>query len=148
MRRATLACRGTTRRISNAVAVNLFRIPGTKSARRRPPRAPNRNHPALGIVTLKLFVCQVCANPLCFENRSCERCGHQLAFVPEEQVISALEPEAGGFRALAEGNGHRSLWANAGFDPRNWLADAGATAPSRRACPANRTVRKPAPARR
>jgi hypothetical protein len=94
----------------------------------------------LGIVTLKLFVCQVCANPLCFENRSCERCGHQLAFVPEEQVISALEPEAGGFRALAEVNGHRSLCANAGFDACNWLVDAGTTDIYCRACRHNGTV--------
>jgi hypothetical protein len=89
---------------------------------------------------LKLFVCQVCGNPLCFENLSCGCCGHQLAFVPEQQVISALEPEGSGFRALAEANGERSLCANAGFDACNWLVDAGTTDTYCRACRHNGTV--------
>ncbi|MDU6137859.1 zinc-ribbon domain-containing protein, partial [Bradyrhizobium sp.] len=29
---------------------------------------------------MKLFVCQACKNILYFENRSCGRCGHRLAF--------------------------------------------------------------------
>ena len=89
---------------------------------------------------MKLFVCQACDNPLCFENRFCEGCGHQLAFLPEAQVISALEPEGGGFRALAEANGERSLCANAGFGACNWLVDVGTTDAYCRACRHNGTV--------
>src|SRR6185295_2145992 len=115
-------------------------MPGTKSVPRRPPRAANQNRPSPGIVALKLFVCQACGNQLYFENRSCGRCGHQLAFVPEKQTISALEPEGNGFRALAEADGVRSLCANAGFDAYNWLVDAGSTDDYCRACRHNGTV--------
>ncbi len=65
---------------------------------------------------LKLFVCRVCGNVLYFENRSCTRCGHQLAFLPEEVVLSALEPQGQNFRAFAGSSGARALCANAGSE--------------------------------
>jgi len=119
----------------------LFRIPGTKFALRRPHEAQVETGPIpIGIVALKLFVCQACGNQLYFENRSCGRCGRQLAFMPERQTISALEPEGNGFRALAAANGQRSLCANAGFDACNWLVDAGTSDTYCRACRHNGTV--------
>ncbi|MGY4417020.1 hypothetical protein ACVWW4_008756 [Bradyrhizobium sp. LB7.1] len=42
---------------------------------------------------MKLFVCQACDNVLYFENRACERCGHRVAFLPEKETMSAIEPD-------------------------------------------------------
>ena len=41
---------------------------------------------------MRLFKCQACGNILYFENRTCERCGHRLAYMPEATALSALEP--------------------------------------------------------
>ena len=41
---------------------------------------------------MKLFMCPSCNQVLYFENTLCERCGHRLAYVPELQLLSSLEP--------------------------------------------------------
>ena len=41
---------------------------------------------------MKLFRCQVCDNIIYFENRTCGRCGHRLGYVPELEIMAALEP--------------------------------------------------------
>ena len=41
---------------------------------------------------MKLFKCQACGNILYFENRTCGQCGHRLAYLPEQTMMSALEP--------------------------------------------------------
>jgi hypothetical protein len=41
---------------------------------------------------MKLFTCSSCGQVLFFENTSCGRCGHQLAYLPDSNVLSALEP--------------------------------------------------------
>jgi hypothetical protein len=89
---------------------------------------------------LKLFVCQACNNILYFENRVCGRCGHQLAFLPERQTLSALEPADNGVRALADIGEGRFFCANAGHDACNWLLDLGQTSGYCRACRHNGTV--------
>jgi hypothetical protein len=89
---------------------------------------------------LKLFVCQACGNVLYFENRACERCGRRLAFLPERQTLSAIEPAGTGWRALAESSGTRALCANAAFDACNWLVEPGSTDSYCRACRHNGTV--------
>jgi hypothetical protein len=89
---------------------------------------------------VKLFVCQACKNVLYFENRSCGRCGHQLAFMPERQTLSAVEPADNGFRALADNRDGRFLCANAGYDACNWLLEPGETMGFCRACRHNGTV--------
>jgi hypothetical protein len=40
---------------------------------------------------MKLFVCQRCEQMLFFENVSCTRCGHMLAYLPDRDTMSALE---------------------------------------------------------
>jgi hypothetical protein len=89
---------------------------------------------------VKLFVCQACQNILYFENRSCERCGHQVAFMPERQILSALEPAERGFRTLADDRDGRFLCANADYDACNWLLEPGETQGFCRACRHNGTV--------
>ena len=41
---------------------------------------------------MKLFTCPVCQQLLYFENSQCTKCGHQLAFVPEQLRLTAVEP--------------------------------------------------------
>jgi hypothetical protein len=89
---------------------------------------------------LKLFLCQSCGNVLYFENRLCERCGHRLGFLPEKQVLSAIEPEGTAWKALADKGGERMLCANAGFDACNWLTEPGTNDLYCRACRHNGTV--------
>jgi hypothetical protein len=55
---------------------------------------------------MKLFSCQHCDQILFFENVTCTRCGHRLAFLPDRDTLSALDParsgEAGLWQSLAE----------------------------------------------
>lgn len=75
---------------------------------------------------MRLFKCQACDNILYFENRSCERCGHRLAYMPEATVLSAVEPLGNNqWRALAAPEQPRFLCTNAAHDACNWLVPAG-----------------------
>jgi len=89
---------------------------------------------------LKLFVCQHCGNILYFENRACERCGHRVAFLPEKETMSAIEPDGDGWTILADKGERRMLCSNAQYDACNWLTDAGDTTGFCRACRHNGIV--------
>ena len=41
---------------------------------------------------MKLFTCSSCGQVLYFENTRCERCGRRLAYLPERNTLSSLEP--------------------------------------------------------
>jgi len=43
---------------------------------------------------MKLFTCAACQQPVHFENSQCTRCGHALAFLPEQATLAAIEPVA------------------------------------------------------
>jgi hypothetical protein len=74
---------------------------------------------------MKLFRCQVCDNIIYFENRTCGRCGHRLGYVPELEIMAALEPAGGdAWTPLAGDRGPRRFCANADYDVCNWLAPA------------------------
>jgi hypothetical protein len=89
---------------------------------------------------LKLFVCQDCGNVLYFENRACERCGHRVAFLPEKETMSAIEPDGEGWTTLADKGERRMLCRNAEYDSCNWLTDVGDTTGYCRACRHNGIV--------
>jgi hypothetical protein len=74
---------------------------------------------------MKLFRCQVCDNLVYFENRTCGRCGHRLGYVPELEMMAALE-HAGGesWTPLVGESGPRRFCANADYDVCNWLTSA------------------------
>jgi hypothetical protein len=75
---------------------------------------------------MKLFRCQICDNIIYFENRTCGRCGHRLAYVPELEVMAALEPAGEAWTPLAGESRLRVFCANADYDACNWLtADGG-----------------------
>lgn len=90
---------------------------------------------------MKLFRCQSCGNIVYFENRSCERCGHRLAYSPEEGTITALEP-AGGIEwtALSEPGTRRIVCVNAQQDACNWLVPKGTGDAFCLACRHNGTI--------
>lgn len=40
---------------------------------------------------MKIFTCAACKNVVFFENSQCVRCGHQLAFLSDSELLSAVE---------------------------------------------------------
>lgn len=89
---------------------------------------------------MKLFACQACGNVLYFENRVCERCGHRLAFLPEKETLSAIEPDGAAWTTLADKGRGRMLCANAEYDVCNWLTEPGSHQAYCRACRHNGMV--------
>ncbi|MDB5643418.1 MAG: hypothetical protein JWN07_2735, partial [Hyphomicrobiales bacterium] len=83
---------------------------------------------------MKLFECQVCAQPLFFENEACEKCGHRLGFAPATRRLVALDPALDG--AFVPAANRSAIWAQG--EPRpvrfcvnaeqgvcNWLIEEG-----------------------
>ena len=60
---------------------------------------------------MKLFRCQVCDNIIYFENRTCGRCGHRLGYVPELEIMAALEPAGGDAWTPLAGDGRSGVSA-------------------------------------
>ena len=90
---------------------------------------------------MKLFKCPCCSQVIYFENTKCENCGHRLGYIPDADILAALEPEGGDrWRSLAERGGSFRFCQNAEHDSCNWLipADDGATLCT--ACRHNRTI--------
>ncbi|GJE29621.1 zinc-binding metallopeptidase family protein [Methylobacterium organophilum] len=78
---------------------------------------------------MKLFKCQSCGNVLYFENRTCERCGHRLGYLPEMDTLSAVSPagDNNSFTPLAAPETPRFFCTNAQHDACNWLVPPGST---------------------
>src|SRR5919106_4546362 len=90
---------------------------------------------------MKLFECQHCGQLLYFENTRCERCGHDLGYLPDSAVLSALTREDGDrWRLLAAPLGLVRFCANASYDACNWLVPAESSDAFCRACRHNRTI--------
>jgi hypothetical protein len=90
---------------------------------------------------MKLFECQNCGQPLYFENTSCESCGLPLGYLPEREIVTALEVVGNGvWRALAERKGLYRLCANAQHNVCNWLVVADHPDGYCAACRHNRTI--------
>ncbi len=74
---------------------------------------------------MKLFRCQVCDNIIYFENRTCGRCGHRLGYLPEQQIMSALDPAGEPiWTPVGTDRAPRRFCANADYDACNWLVPA------------------------
>ncbi len=89
---------------------------------------------------MRLFKCQHCGQLLFFENRTCGRCGHHLGFLPEEGELSALEPEATAWQALARPATTWRFCENARWWVCNWMVPAGSPERFCAACRHNRMV--------
>ena len=74
---------------------------------------------------MKLFTCQHCSQVLYFENVACEKCGHALGYIPETNMLSALEPVDGGWQPLADPVRTVRFCANARHGACNWLVTEG-----------------------
>lgn len=88
---------------------------------------------------MKLFECQVCGNPVHFDNAACLACGARLGYLPAENRMVSLEADGPAFRAIARPEQRFLFCSNAEHDVCNWLVPEGGPA----FCPAcrfNRTV--------
>ncbi len=88
---------------------------------------------------MKIFACQNCGQLLHFENTVCMGCGMALGFLPGPLVLSAMNPENGHFRALADGGAWR-MCANASQCGCNWMVPDGSGDSFCAACSLNRTI--------
>jgi hypothetical protein len=90
---------------------------------------------------MKLFKCPHCGQLIHFENTRCENCGHRLGYVPDDNVLTALEPDGEGlWRSLAAAGGRFRFCDNAEHDACNWLLPEHASGSLCRACRHNRTI--------
>lgn len=96
---------------------------------------------------MKLFECQHCRQPLYFEGTRCDNCGRSLGYLPDLEVMTALEPidQADGgdgtlWRALADPMGRYRYCANGRHAVCNWLVAAENEEPFCAACRHNRTI--------
>jgi hypothetical protein len=89
---------------------------------------------------MKLFTCQHCGKLLYFENVTCERCGRALGYLPEIGTLSALEPEAEAWRALATPSRLYRPCANVAYGACNWQVELESASDYCTACRHNRTV--------
>ncbi len=75
---------------------------------------------------MKIFSCQKCQQTLLFENTLCEQCSSPLGFIADLMTLSALEPVADGFHALADNVEPKRLWRycdNHQHNVCNWLLE-------------------------
>jgi hypothetical protein len=89
---------------------------------------------------MKLFECQNCGQALCFENTSCESCGLRLGYLPDREVVSALEEVDGAWCAKAAPGERYRFCTNAQHDVCNWLVAAEQPDAFCTACRYNRTI--------
>ncbi|MCG7363215.1 putative zinc-binding peptidase [Roseomonas sp. ACRSG] len=92
---------------------------------------------------MRLYKCQVCGQVLHFENTRCVKCDSTLGYLPERNVLSALEEivgEPGQFHAKAAPNEPVRFCDNAQHNACNWLVPAGSEEGFCLACRHNRTI--------
>src|SRR6187402_2945359 len=90
---------------------------------------------------MKLFHCPHCSNIVYFENRSCARCGHLLAYRPDANAMANILPTDGRHDVqLTDGSTGWRLCANAAHDACNWLVTPEATGDFCLACRHNAVI--------
>nr|WP_281384670.1 putative zinc-binding peptidase [Nitrospirillum iridis] len=87
-----------------------------------------------------MFNCQACGQMLYFENRVCERCGHRLGYLPDDDAMHAVEREDDAWHALGAPQRLYKFCDNAEPDACNWLLPAEAAETLCAACRHNRTI--------
>jgi hypothetical protein len=89
---------------------------------------------------MKIFKCQQCNQIIHFENWMCGSCTRRLGYLPELNVLSALEPEGQQWRALAVSEGLYRFCANAELSVCNWLVPVASPETFCVACRHNHTI--------
>ena len=69
---------------------------------------------------MRVFSCDACGQTLFFENNGCERCGHELGFLPRTMSLLALERDGEVLQDL-NGETRYAYCANAAQGVCNWL---------------------------
>lgn len=77
---------------------------------------------------MRLFTCDACGHTVYFENVRCTQCGHTLAYLPDIERVSAIEPDADDptlFRALSstakkQGQAYRLCRNSLDYGVCNW----------------------------
>ncbi|MBU3078013.1 zinc-binding metallopeptidase family protein [Sphingomonas quercus] len=89
---------------------------------------------------MAVFPCPFCRQLLQFEARTCQSCGHAVAYRPDADAFLFLDTEAGLWRG-PDGNGLALRpCANARYGACNWLVERDATEDRCRACRHNRII--------
>ncbi|WP_108397870.1 zinc-binding metallopeptidase family protein [Devosia submarina] len=73
---------------------------------------------------MKLFVCDHCGNTIYFENALCERCGHQLGYIPEKNALVSLVCDGQTWSSPAYPGENYVFCDNAKHAACNWLVSA------------------------
>jgi hypothetical protein len=73
---------------------------------------------------MKMFRCDACGQALLFENTRCERCGHRVGYLPDRNLLVALEASCAGWASLGEDAQTYRFCENADYDSCNWLIPA------------------------
>jgi hypothetical protein len=73
---------------------------------------------------MKLFVCDHCGNTIYFENALCERCGHQLGYLPDRNALVSLVEDGGLWSSPAFPGEAYVFCDNARHGACNWLIKA------------------------
>jgi hypothetical protein len=97
---------------------------------------------------VKTFKCDACQQVVFFESVKCTSCGHALAYLPDQAVVSALEPEReapgdGVWRALApsaSGGRYRLCENSLKYEVCNWAVPVDENNPLCRACRLNHLI--------
>jgi hypothetical protein len=89
---------------------------------------------------MKLFNCQNCQQVLYFENSKCFRCGFQLGYRPQGNVMVALKAVGENWQELGTPRRLHRFCANAQYDACNWLVSAEQPQTFCVACRHNRVV--------
>jgi hypothetical protein len=86
------------------------------------------------------FTCE-CNNPLYFENSVCLNCGRMLGFLPDANVISALEAvDETVYRALANGRHYRACRNYTEYEVCNWMVPVEEHAQYCQSCRLNKVI--------
>jgi len=73
---------------------------------------------------MKLFACDHCGNTIYFENTMCERCGHQLGYLPDRNALVSLSEDGGLWSTPIFPDDSYVFCANAQYGACNWLIPA------------------------
>src|SRR6187551_129380 len=90
---------------------------------------------------MKLFKCQHCGQLLYFENTRCERCGHELGFLPyQTDLLTLIRMDNQTFADVRNQNNHYRYCANAQYNACNWLLPVNSPDQFCVACKLNNTI--------
>jgi hypothetical protein len=89
--------------------------------------------------SMRLFSCDACKNTVHFDNDTCLDCERRLGYVPEERLMTALEPQGEHWHSAGVGRSF-ALCANAAAGACNWLIPAEEAGGYCLACQHNRVV--------